>query len=99
MTADELLRSGRLFLTITEAAAILRIDERTCRRAAETGQIAAVKVGVQWRIPAQKLRELSGLSPEMSEAGSADPAIATNNPHPAKGSGDSDGKPLRAVRQ
>lgn len=52
---------GRLFATTTEAAAILRYDHRTIRRAIEAGEIPAVRAGSTYRIPTGWLREQAGL--------------------------------------
>jgi len=38
------------FLTVAEAAALLRIGERTAYKRVRDGRIPAVKVGNQWRI-------------------------------------------------
>lgn len=48
----------RLFLTVTEVAALMRVDPRTVRRAIEAGQIPATRVGQIWRIPVEKFRPL-----------------------------------------
>jgi excisionase family DNA binding protein len=62
VNADERL-NGRWFVTITEAAAILEIDPRTVRRAIDRGDVPAVRVGQQYRVPAAWLREHAGLAP------------------------------------
>ena len=51
---------GRLFATVPEAAAILRYDVRTVRRAIAAGEIPAVKVGATYRIRVSWLREQAG---------------------------------------
>jgi excisionase family DNA binding protein len=48
----------RLFLTVTEAAELMRVDPRTLRRALEAGQVPGVRVGNVWRIPVEKFRHL-----------------------------------------
>jgi excisionase family DNA binding protein len=48
--------AGRLFATVPEAAAILRYDPRTLRRAIADGEIPAVKAGATYRIPVAWLR-------------------------------------------
>jgi excisionase family DNA binding protein len=58
--ADGLL-PGRLFAKVPEAAPLLRMDERTVRRACERGEIPGFKVGEQWRIPMSWLRQAAGL--------------------------------------
>ncbi|MCP4006881.1 MAG: helix-turn-helix domain-containing protein [bacterium] len=42
-------------VTVREAASYLRISARTVYRLIESGQIGAVRIGKQWRIPAQDL--------------------------------------------
>lgn len=44
----------RLFLTVPEAATILRADPRTVRRAIEAGDITAVRINGVVRIPTQR---------------------------------------------
>ena len=45
------------YLTVTEAARILRVDPRTVRRMAASGKIpGAVKMTKVWRIPAAWVR-------------------------------------------
>jgi len=46
----------RLFATTTEAAAVLRYDARTVRRAIAAGEIPAVRAGSTYRIPTAWLR-------------------------------------------
>ncbi len=46
--------SGDL-ITVREAANYLRISARTVYRLIESGQIGAVRIGKQWRIPASDL--------------------------------------------
>ena len=38
------------FMTVAEAAALLRIGERTAYKLVRSGRLPAVKVGNQWRI-------------------------------------------------
>jgi excisionase family DNA binding protein len=52
--------AGRLFATVSEAAAILRYDVRTVRRAIAAGEIPAVRVGTTHRIRVSWLREQAG---------------------------------------
>ena len=56
---------GCLFATVPEAAAILRYDVRTVRRAIANGEIPAVKAGATYRIPVGWLRAqaLEGAAP------------------------------------
>ena len=42
-------------ITVREAANFLRISARTVYRLIESGQIGAVRIGKQWRIPANDL--------------------------------------------
>lgn len=50
MTDDE------QFLTVREYADKLRVDPVTVRKLIRTGQLAHVRVGGQWRIPASEIR-------------------------------------------
>ena len=52
---------GRLFITVTELAALLQLDPRTIRRGIQDGSIPAVRVGRSTRIPVPKIRTLIGL--------------------------------------
>ena len=42
-------------VTVREAAGYLRISARTVYRLIESGQIGAVRIGKQWRIPSADL--------------------------------------------
>ncbi len=42
-------------VTVREAATYLRISARTVYRLIEAGQIGAVRIGKQWRIPSNDL--------------------------------------------
>ncbi len=42
-------------VTVREAASFLRISARTVYRLIESGQITAVRIGKQWRIPMNDL--------------------------------------------
>jgi excisionase family DNA binding protein len=44
-------------LTIREVAEVLRIHSRTAYRLVKDGQIAAIRVGSQWRVPETALHE------------------------------------------
>ena len=44
------------FMTLTEAAGILRISKRTILRMIQKGQVPALKVGGQWRIRESQLK-------------------------------------------
>ena len=58
---------GRMFATVPEAAAILRSDPRSVRRAIAAGDIPAIPVGPRKLVPMTWLRRAAGL--ETSEAG------------------------------
>lgn len=49
--------SGRLFVTVGEAAKILLVDPRTVRRGIENGEIPATKLAGALRIPAAWVRQ------------------------------------------
>jgi excisionase family DNA binding protein len=53
-------------VTVREAANFLRISARTVYRLIESGQITAVRIGKQWRIPMNDLpgRDIIGSPPE-----------------------------------
>jgi excisionase family DNA binding protein len=53
---------GKLFADVPEAAAILRYDPRTVRRALEAGDIPGLRAGGRWRIPTSWLRTQAGLN-------------------------------------
>lgn len=85
---DEL--RSRLFLTVPEAASLLRADPRTIRRAIEDGTIPAVRVsGSTIRIPTAPFLALAGIDPDSSEAPPASDAHASTSP--ATGSADANG--------
>jgi excisionase family DNA binding protein len=65
VTVEEL--RSRLFLSVPEAAAMLGVDERTCRRAIRAGDVPAVRVSGVWRIPAAKIRAMAGLDSDDGE--------------------------------
>ncbi|MFC7488780.1 helix-turn-helix domain-containing protein [Knoellia sp. CPCC 206453] len=58
MTLSELRTSDRAVITVTEAAALLEVDERTVRRACVDGQLPHVRVGVRILILRQQLVDL-----------------------------------------
>ena len=53
---------GRLFVTVTELAALMQLDPRTVRRGIEDGSIPSIRVGRSTRIPVPKIRALIGLA-------------------------------------
>jgi hypothetical protein len=52
---------GQPFASVPEAAAVLRSDARSVRRAIEAGAIPAVPVGPRKLVPVKWLREAAGL--------------------------------------
>ena len=52
---------GRLFVTVTELAALMQLDPRTVRRGIEGGSIPSIRVGRSTRIPVPKILALIGL--------------------------------------
>lgn len=58
--------SGDL-VTVREAANFLRISARTVYRLIESGQISAVRIGKQWRIPTTNLPGRELLQTEVGE--------------------------------
>jgi hypothetical protein len=58
---------GRLFVSVPEAAVVLRSDPRSVRRAIAAGDIPATKVGPRKLVPVSWLRQAAGL--ETSGAG------------------------------
>ena len=63
MLSGHAIPPGRLFLSVPEASAILGVDRegRTVRKAIEAGEIPAIRVGPQWRIPVAWIREQARL--------------------------------------
>lgn len=61
-------------VTVREAANYLRISARTVYRLIESGQIGAVRIGKQWRIPAN---DLPGLGTSATEIATAPESQAT----------------------
>lgn len=55
---EDSIPPGRLFLSVPETSVILDLDRqgRTVRRAIEAGEIPAIRVGPQWRIPVAWIR-------------------------------------------
>ena len=50
---------GKL-LKLSEVAEILRVSRATVLRLIKTGQLRAIKVGKQWRVPEEALKALIG---------------------------------------
>jgi excisionase family DNA binding protein len=53
------LHDDGMYLTIPEAATLLRRSERTIRRRCEAGRLAAFREGRAWRIPRHELERLA----------------------------------------
>jgi len=53
--------TGRLFATVTEAAAVLEQDPRTVRKAIIAGEIPAVRAGSTYRVPTKWIFEMAGV--------------------------------------
>ena len=49
------------FLSVNQAAKVLRVGRRTVYRLVETGKVPAKKVGGRWRIPRAGLDEFIGV--------------------------------------
>lgn len=76
--------SGRLFLTVREVADLLRLDERSVRRAVERDEIPAVRIGNSIRIPTAAFRDMAGLPSEDGDGptpASAAPSISDPDSH------------------
>jgi hypothetical protein len=52
---------GKLFASVPEAAAVLRSQERSVRRAIAAGDIPAVSVGPRKLVPTAWLRQAAGI--------------------------------------
>lgn len=68
MKLDELRASDRAVITITEAAAVLEVDERTVRRACTDGQIAHVRVGARILVLRQQFVDMLDGRPKTEPA-------------------------------
>jgi excisionase family DNA binding protein len=58
------------FLRAEQVGRLLEVDRSTVYRMAESGQLPAMKVGRQWRFPAEEIErmlEMRGVSPVLSE--------------------------------
>ncbi|MCP4005419.1 MAG: helix-turn-helix domain-containing protein [bacterium] len=64
-------------ITVREAADFLRISARTVYRLIESGQIGAVRIGKQWRIPSS---DLPGVA--LGELGTTSAASTPAQPSP-----------------
>jgi excisionase family DNA binding protein len=65
--AIDALNSGRLFLSVPQLSALFGLDSqgRTVRRAIKQGEIPATRVGLQWHIPTEWVREQARLGGEI----------------------------------
>lgn len=45
-------------LTVNEATKLLRIDRKTLYKLIKKGEIPAIRLGVQWRIPKEELEKM-----------------------------------------
>lgn len=76
------------FLTTQEMQELLSVDRSTVYRMAEDGRLPGVKVGRQWRFPADRVAEQLGLSTAAADpAGAARPSTA-EDPGPTVRLGD-----------
>jgi excisionase family DNA binding protein len=66
-TVIDALNCGRLFLSVPELSVLFGVDPqgRTVRRAIKQGEIPATRVGPQWHIPAEWVREQARLGGEI----------------------------------
>ncbi len=55
-------------VTVREAAKYMRVSARTVYRLIESGQISAVRIGKQWRIPSQDLPGTEVQTPQAAAA-------------------------------
>ena len=53
------MHDGPMYLTVSEAAQVLRRSERTIRQRCEDGRLAAFREGRAWRIPRAELDQLA----------------------------------------
>jgi hypothetical protein len=70
VTANSDLDEQQLFLDVPAVARILGRDERTVRKAVESGSIPGQKFGARWSIPTSWVRQQAGL-PEPATAAAA----------------------------
>jgi len=62
--------AGQTFADVPQVADIIGRDERTVRRAIESGKIPATQIGSKWSVPVAWLREQAGTpepSPDVDE--------------------------------
>ncbi len=69
----------RPWLTVAEVAAITGEGEKVIRAALDAGQLPVLRVGRYVRIPTQRLYDLLGMTPDMSEGAPASAPAATTN--------------------
>jgi excisionase family DNA binding protein len=61
------------FLTSQEMQELINVDRSTVYRMAEDGRLPGVKIGRQWRFPADRVREQLGLAPEAHATNGSSP--------------------------
>lgn len=79
MNLDELRRSSKAALTVTDVARLLELDERTVRRACEDGDLPSIRIGRRLLVPTAPLLALLGAAPDLDGAGPARPAATATN--------------------
>lgn len=93
MNADELRLTSRAAVDVRDVIPdLLPLSERSLRRALEPGgelEHLALRVGRRVLLRVDPLRELLGMTPDMSEAGPDSPATATTNDRNGPGHGSS----------
>ena len=67
------------FLTTQDVQELLHVDKSTVYRMAEDGRLPGVKVGRQWRFPADRIADRLGIDAGAESLG----ADAAASPHPA----------------
>ncbi len=80
LRAQEALRTligSRLFLTVSEVAPLIPIDERGLRRAIAEGTFPGIRIGKVIRIPVAPFLALCGIEPEDSEGEPRSSPVAT----------------------
>jgi excisionase family DNA binding protein len=91
----EQLRS-RLFLNVTEAAALLEVDPRTLRRSIDAGKCPHVRISGVVRIPVPAFLQWAEIDLENSEAAVITPRLAQMQPTKTKKLGYPDDYPPAA---
>jgi hypothetical protein len=73
VTANNDLDEQQLFIDVPAVARILGRDERTVRKAVESGAIPGQKVGARWLVPTAWVRQQAGLPEPATAAAAPDP--------------------------